>query len=152
MHNGKKELNKKYKVNVGRMFRVRNVKNFWFSNSSKSTYNANYLVQKSVDVFGENLLTMVIDETNSKVAAYVEPYGKIWLSKHFLLKEFSAIGAAHSSTDSVRELASDISELYQTLLIKQDSDNAGTAKNILQKAVALIDTIESEYEKEVKTK
>lgn len=146
----RKRLEKKYKVNVGRMFRIRKVKSFWFSRSGTANYSEDLITKKSIEVFGENLVTMIIDETNSRVAAYVEPYGKIWMSKHFLLKEYSIDGysAPSSNTDIVREISSDAADLYEKLMRANDTENAQLAKNIIDKTVFLSENLTKNDKKE----
>lgn len=135
----KRQLSNKYKVNVGRMFRIRNVKNLWFSRSGSATYSENLITKSAVDLFGQNLVTMIIDETTSRVAVYVEPYGKIWMSKHFLLKEFNASACDRATTDPLREIACSLTELYECLNAKGDNDNSEKVKVIISSLVAFSD-------------
>lgn len=135
----KRKLSNKYKVNVGRMFRIRNVKNLWFSRSGSANFSENLTTKSAVDIFGQNLVTMVIDETTSRVAVYVEPYGKIWMSKHFLLKEFNASACDHTTTDPLREISCNLTELYESLTAKGDSENSEKVKKIISSLVAFSD-------------
>lgn len=135
-----KPLEKKYKVNVGRMFRIRNVQRLIFSNSSSANYSENVQIKVATELFGPNLVTMVIDETYSRVAAYVEPYGKIWMSKHFLLKEFVVEGLEDVTGDSAREVLSELAELYCSLLEKNDTKHAIIVQELTVRIKSLLES------------
>ena len=134
-----RSIKPKYKVNVGRIFQLRNVSKIPCYTSPKPSHSELQSWKSATDIGGPGKVILILDENNSRVNIFCEDLGgSLWIPKYYLLKE-AMQNASSNLDDMLRETNAEMGQWLIELRQNADVVNAEKLENLLKIFVTILD-------------